>query len=87
MPMKIQRSFGLTTRRSMTSDGRDKVVTAIMKERTTPSNAPFPSRAYAMGIVPKMSAYIGMPTTVATITPSGLVPPNVRMTTSSGIQL
>ena len=37
--------------------GKDKVVTPIIKDKTTPSCAPFANNASAMGIVPKMSAY------------------------------
>jgi hypothetical protein len=65
-------SLGFTAFRSIIIDGRDSVVTPIIKERTTPSRAPFASKASAMGIVPKISAYIGTPATVARITPKGL---------------
>ena len=70
--VKTPSSFGFTALRSMTIDGRDSVVTPIIKASTVPSCAPLPSRASAMGIVPKMSAYMGMPMMVAKITPKGL---------------
>ena len=85
--IKIARSFGLTARRSMIIDGSDSVVTAIMKERTTPSNAPFESSASAIGIVPKISAYIGTPAMVASTTPNGLFSPSILTTKSLGIKL
>ena len=37
MPAKMQRSFGLTAFFSIIIDGRERVVTAIIKERTTPN--------------------------------------------------
>ena len=70
-----------------TSDGTFSVVTAIMKESTVPSCAPLASSASATGIVPKMSAYIGMPMTVANTTPHGLRLPSTLAIHSSGIQL
>ena len=87
MAMKIPSSFALTAFLSMIIDGSDSVVTPIMNESTTPSSAPFPSKASAIGIVPKMSAYIGIPQIVAMITPKGLSPPSAVITHSSGIQL
>ena len=79
--------FGLTALRSMIIDGRDNVVTPIIKASTVPSCAPLPSRASAMGIVPKISAYMGMPMMVAKITPKGLLLPRTVTTQLSGIQL
>lgn len=67
--------------------GEDGQITPIIKERTTPSKAPFASRASAIGIVPKISAYIGIPTIVAIITPNGLLSPSALTINSSGIQL
>ena len=68
-------------------EGRDRVVTPIMKESTTPSCAPLASSASAMGMVPKISAYMGIPAMVAMTTPKGLpVPSNLTMN-ASGIQL
>ena len=53
MAINNARSFGLTALRSMIMDGRDSVVTAIMKDNIDPSWAPLYQRAYAIGIVPK----------------------------------
>lgn len=85
--IKTLSSLGFTALRNIIIDGSDNVVTPIIKDRTTPSCAPFASRASAIGIVPKMSAYIGTPATVAMITPKGLPVPNTRTINSSGIQL
>ena len=68
-------------------DGSDSVVTPIIKLSTTPSLAPFASRASAMGIQPNMSAYIGIPQIVAIITPNGLPVPSTFIIHFSGIQL
>ena len=46
------------------TEGRLKVVTAIMKDRIVPNCAPLYSRASATGMVPKISAYMGTPTRV-----------------------
>ena len=43
--MNVPRSFSFTAFRSMISDGRESVVTAIIKESTTPRSAPFDSSA------------------------------------------
>ena len=80
-------SFGLTALRSIIIDGRLNVVTAIIKLRIVPSCAPFANNAYATGIVPKISAYIGMPINVARITPNGLWLPSAASIQLSGIQL
>ena len=85
--MKIPSSFGLTAFRNMIMDGSESVVTPIIKDRTTPSCAPFASRASAIGIVPKISAYMGTPTKVARSTPKGLLLPNTAVIQLSGIQL
>jgi hypothetical protein len=73
--VNILSNLGFTAFLSIISDGSESVVTPIINERTTPSNAPFESRASAMEIVPKISAYIGTPATVASITPNGLLSP------------
>lgn len=52
---------GLTAFLSMTSDGSDNVVTAIMKARMVPSWAPLPSSASATGIVPKIALHVRDP--------------------------
>ena len=62
-------------------------VTAIMKERTVPRSAPLYSKASAIGIVPKMSPYIGIPMTVTSSTPNGFPLPNAPSIQSAGIQL
>lgn len=86
-PINNANSFGFTALRSMIIDGRDSVVTPIIKDSTVPNCAPLKSSASAIGIVPKMSAYIGTPTSVANITPKGLLLPSRDTTHSSGIQL
>ena len=68
-------------------DGKLRVVTPIINDKTVPSNAPLANRASATGIVPKISAYIGIPTIVANITPNGLFPPKTLSIQVSGIQL
>ena len=70
-PMNNARSFGLIALRSIMSEGSDKVVTAIINDKMVPSCAPFDNSASATGIVPKISAYIGTPTTTASNTPNG----------------
>ena len=87
MAINSPSSLGFTALRSMIIEGRLSVVTAIMKARTVPSCAPLASRASATGIVPKMSAYIGTPTSTARTTPKGLLPPRTVSIHDSGIQL
>jgi len=48
-------------------DGADNAVTAIINTNIVPIPTPFKNRASAIGIVPNISAYIGIPTTVAII--------------------
>ena len=86
-PINKASNFGLMALRSMIMDGKLSVVTAIIKARIVPSCAPFASRASATGIVPKMSAYIGTPTSAAKITPKGLLLPKTASIQRSGIQL
>ncbi len=57
--------MGLTTFFNIISEGSDNAVTAIMKLRAVPMPTPFVTRASAMGNVPKISAYMGIPTSVA----------------------
>ena len=85
--INVPKSFGRTALRSMMIDGSESVVTAIMKERTVPSSAPLASKASAIGITPKMSAYMGTPSAVVRITPNGLFEPRTISIHSSGIQL
>ena len=49
----------------MTIDGSDRAVTPIINDSTVPRPAPFANRLSAIGMLPKMSAYIGMPMRVA----------------------
>ena len=85
--MNNAKSFGLTALRSMIMDGKDRVVTPIIKDNTVPNWAPLESSASAIGIVPKISAYIGTPISVAKITPNGFLLPSRDTTHDSGIQL
>ena len=87
MAAKIPSSFGFTALRSTIMDGSERVVTPIMNDSTTPSRVPLASSASAMGIVPKMSAYMGMPAIVSRITPKGLSVPRSVTMKASGIQL
>lgn len=87
MTAKIKRSFGLTAFFSMITDGRERVVTAIIKDRTTPNWAPFESSASATGMVPKISAYIGIPAGTAIKMPKGFPFPRIFIIKVSGIQL
>ena len=80
-------SFGFTAFFSMINEGRLNVVTAIINDKTVPNCAPFASNASATGIVPKISAYIGIPISVAKITPNGLLSPRMFSIHISGIQL
>ena len=85
--MKIPSSLGFTALRSIIIDGRESVVTAIIKDNTTPSSAPFQSLSAAIRIVPNKSAYIGTPAIVAKTTPKGLLSPRTFTINFSGIQL
>lgn len=85
--MKKVKSFGLMAFFNIISDGKDNVVTAIIKLNTVPRFAPFPSNASAIGIVPKISPYIGIPTRVANITLNGFLSPRMLITNSSGMTL
>ena len=87
IPIKTASSFGFIAFFSITSDGKLRVVTAIIKLNTVPSNAPLPNKASATGITPNMSAYIGVPSTVANTTPNGFVLPRTVCIHSCGIQL
>jgi hypothetical protein len=87
MPIKIYKSFGFIAFLNIIIDGKLSVVTPIIKAKIVPSIAPFESKASAIGIVPKISAYIGTPTNVAKTTPNGLLPPSIFSINVSGIQL
>ena len=66
--------------RSMMTEGRLNVVTAIMKLRMVPNCAPLVKRASATGMVPKISAYMGTPTRTASTTPKGFREPRMDST-------
>ena len=68
----IVNNLGLTTLLSIIIDGSESAVTAIIKDNTVPIPTPFPNNASAIGNVPNMSAYIGIPTAVASNTAKGL---------------
>ena len=55
------KSFGFTALESIIIDGKESAVTLIIKERIVPTPTPFANNASATGIVPKISAYIGVP--------------------------
>ena len=54
--IKIPNSLGLTTLLNMISDGKDNVVTDIMKAIKVPTGTPFENSASAIGRTPKISA-------------------------------
>ena len=83
--INIKSSLGLMAFLSIIIDGRLKVVTAIINDNTTPSLAPLASKASAIGIQPKISAYIGIPASVAINTPNGLPLPRKLIIRFSGI--
>lgn len=83
----VPRSRGFTAFPSMTIDGKLKVVTAIMKLKMVPSWAPLAKSASATGMVPKISAYMGTPTSTARTTPKGFPLPRAVSIHASGIQL
>ena len=87
MPINKLRSLGFTAFFNIIIDGKLRVVTPIIKLKIVPSYAPFANKASATGIVPKISAYIGIPTNVANITPNGLLLPSTVSIHVSGIQL
>ena len=70
-------NLGFTAFFNIINEGKLNVVTAIMNDKTVPSSAPLVSKASATGIVPKISAYIGIPTIVAKTTPKGLFSPSI----------
>ena len=87
IPINNTSNFGFTAFFSMIKDGRLNVVTAIINDKIVPSSAPFDNKASATGIVPNISAYIGIPTSVAKITPKGFRLPKTLSIQLSGIQL
>ena len=87
MPTNNANNLGFTVFLSIIIDGKDNAVTPIMKLRTVPMPTPFENSASAIGIVPKISAYIGIPTIVANNTENGLFAPIMFCIISVGIQL
>ncbi len=75
MNTKIAKSLGLTTLLSIIMEGNDRAVTAIINDSTVPMPTPLANNASAIGRVPNISAYIGMPTAVASNTANGFLPP------------
>ncbi len=80
-------SGALTTFLSMISEGSDSAVTAIMNASTVPRPTPLATRASAIGRVPKISAYMGTPTRVASGTDHQLAWPSSDSIQAAGIQL
>ena len=87
IPMNVPSNFFLIALDSITIDGRESVVTAIIKDKIVPSPAPFASRLSATGMVPKISAYMGTPTAVASGTAYQVCFPRMLRTICSGIRL
>ena len=87
MPTKIISNLLLTTFFSSIIEGNDRAVTAIMKAKTVPIPTPLVTRASAIGKVPKISAYMGIPTKVAITTENAFFSPNMAVIIDSGIQL
>lgn len=77
IPINKANNFGLIAFFNIIIDGKLSVVTAIINDKTVPSKAPLESKASAIGITPNISAYIGIPSIVAIITPKGLFPPKI----------
>ena len=80
-------SFGLTAFESIIIEGKESAVTLIIKERIVPTPTPFANNASATGIVPKISAYIGVPRIVARGTAYHLSLPKIACIHSLGIKL
>ena len=86
MATKIPNKLGLTTFPSIIIEGRESAVTAIINANTVPIPTPLDTSASAIGRVPKISAYIGIPTKVAMITENGLFAPKTVSTHDCGIK-
>lgn len=78
---------GFTAFDNIINDGRERAVTLIIKESIVPMPTPFANNASAMGIVPNISAYIGTPTALATITEYHLSSPRTDCIHSAGMKL
>ena len=87
IPANITRSLIFTTFLSKIIDGNDSAVTAIMNANAVPIPTPLRTSASAIGSVPKISAYIGTPTSVASGTDHQLFWPIRALISSAGIQL
>lgn len=87
MPMKIANNFGFTTFLSKIIEGKESAVTAIIKDSAVPRPTPLRTKASAIGRVPKISAYMGIPTKEATRTEYHLSFPKIAEIKDSGIQL
>lgn len=87
IPIKIINNFGLTAFLNKIIEGKDKAVTAIIKDKMVPTPTPLTNNASAMGIVPNISAYIGIPMDVANKTEKGFSFPNSVSIIDVGIQL
>ncbi len=85
IPRNIANNLGFTTLLSIIIEGRDKAVTLIINASTVPIGTPAINNASAIGIVPNISAYIGIPTTEAIITENGLLSPSILSIKSCGI--
>lgn len=87
--IKIKKSnnLGFTAFLNIIKDGKDKAVTLIIKDNIVPSPAPLVNNASAIGKVPKISAYIGIPIIVARGTPYQLLAPSKFSIHDSGMTL
>ena len=86
-PTNTPNNLFFTTFLSMTMLGNESAVTAIMKDKAVPIPTPLETKASAMGKVPKISAYMGTPTKVASGTEYHLSTPKTAVMKLSGITL
>ena len=82
---KVTNSGNFTTFFNIIIEGKDNAVTAIMKASTVPIPTPFNTKASAIGKAPKMSAYIGIPTKVASGTENRFLDDKTCVISVSGI--
>ena len=82
---KTKSSFFFMTFANITIEGKDKAVTPIIKARAVPIPTPFSTNASAIGSVPNISAYIGIPVKVALITEYHLSWPKRAVIISCGM--
>ena len=83
--IKSPNNFFFTTFESMIIEGRDSAVTDIINDRAVPRPTPFATNASAIGKVPNISAYIGIPTIVAIKTEYHLSLPKIEFIIFSGM--